>query len=137
MNRIFLLICIALHTLSSCSNDDNSSMNPDANILDFNGQWHLINVSGGFVGLDHNFDRGVVVWSFNDTGNTVTIVNNNNDSTIQDLLPTGTYRYSIISVRGNQEFILDDINRGNFERTANGFNITESFKDGLKFIFQR
>ena len=28
------------------------------------GTWNLLNISGGFVGMDQDFEKGTVVWSF-------------------------------------------------------------------------
>ncbi|GAA4271688.1 hypothetical protein GCM10022258_09820 [Aquimarina gracilis] len=118
--------------LLSCSNDDDSSSSSE-----LSGTWSLINVSGGFVGLDHDFNTGIVVWVFNESSNTVSITNNNTDDSIEDLLPTGTYDYSIETVGENREFILDNINRGNFEIMDNQLTINEQFRDGFNFTFIR
>lgn len=137
MNRFAFISLVFLFFTIGCSNDDNNDSNPDIDSLELNGTWNFVNVSGGFVGIDHDFTTGTIVWVFNETNSTVAITNNNTDDSIEDLLPTGTYDYSVIDVGGQREFVLDNVNRGNFEITQNQFVISEPFRDGFQFTFNR
>ncbi|MBQ0733259.1 hypothetical protein [Aquimarina celericrescens] len=137
MNRFFVLVFVFLFTTLSCSNDDDTSSDPDVNIPDLSGSWNMVNVTGGFVGINHDFSNGIIIWNFNETNKTITITNNNTDDSVEDLLPTGTYDYSLVSIQGNQELILDGVNRGNFEVTASELIIEQQIRDGFRYTFRR
>lgn len=137
MNRLVFFSVIFLFTSIGCSNDDDTTSDPDINTSELNGTWNLVNVNGGFVGIDHDFSTGTIVWVFNDTNTTVTITNNNTDDAIEDLLPTGTYDYTVVTIGDNLELIVDSVNRGNFEITMNQFTIVEQPRDGFRFTFGR
>ncbi len=134
MKRLIYIFFVL--ALVSCSNDDDSSdTGTDASGLD--GKWNLTNVSGGFVGLDHDFANGTIVWDFNEANKTVNIINTNADDTIYDVLPTGEYDYSIATVNGIKEFAVDGKNIGSLELLINEFTIEEQLRDGFRLKFQR
>lgn len=90
---IFFLIIV-----NGCQSDDgqNNSKKDVAN-SEINGMWTLVNVSGGFAGANQNFTAGSITWYFDESNNTLTIVNDNQiTDAIYDGLPTGTYTYSSI-----------------------------------------
>ena len=92
MKYSILITFLSLITLTNCSisNEDNST--PQV----YKTYWHLINVSGGFAGVNNDFELNKIVWLFNDTENTLT-VSNNNSSDAEDGLDTGTYTYTVIT----------------------------------------
>ncbi|TSE11482.1 MULTISPECIES: hypothetical protein [Aquimarina] len=120
-----------------CSGDDDVVTNPDLNSSGLGGEWNLINVSGGFIGINENLDKGIIIWNFNETNKNVVITNNNMNDAINDILPTGTYNFSMVTINGNEELIINDRNLGNFELTNNEFTIDEQFRDGFRYTFQR
>ncbi len=119
----------------SCSNDDDASS--DANNSGFNGKWNLTNVMGGFVGLDHDFPVGTIIWDVNEMSKSVTVTNTNTDTTIYDVLPTGVYEYTIETLGERQELTVKDRNLGTFELKTDEFTIDEQFKDGFRLTFKR
>ncbi len=139
MSRLaFMLIFILI---ASCSNDDDnttSAPNPDIDSSGLDGKWSLIKVTGGFIGVDHAFKKGDIVWDFNETRQTITVVNTNTDETIEDGLSTGTYDYSINSIPGgSEELLINDSSYGNFERINSEISIDEQFRDGFRYVFER
>ncbi|WP_109300816.1 hypothetical protein [Aquimarina sp. AU474] len=128
-------ILLSFSILLGCSNDDDS--NPEVVLSGLSGKWNLVNVNGGFVGVNHDFENGIIVWDFNETNNKVVITNSNTDDTIEDSFPTGTYNYSILEVQGNQELVVDNRNLGNFEISGSQFIVDENFRDGFRFTFSR
>ncbi len=121
----------------SCSEDDDVVFNPDPNSLGLEGEWNLINVSGGFIGINENLDKGTVVWDFNETDKNIVIVNNNMNDMINDIFPSGTYNFSMVMMNENKELIINDRSLGSFELTNNEFTIDEQFRDGFRYTFQR
>ncbi|MEW7291995.1 hypothetical protein [Aquimarina sp. 2304DJ70-9] len=124
--------------LLGCSNDDDTTVTiPDINSSGLEGKWSLVAVTGGFLGVDHIFEAETIVWNFDEASKTIDVVNNNTDDTLEDSLSTGTYNYSIQTIEGNQELIVNEISIGNIKLINNKFTIDEQFRDGFLFSFQR
>ncbi|EZH75520.1 hypothetical protein ATO12_01690 [Aquimarina atlantica] len=130
---------VFLFVIIGCSGDDDGNpVNPPSNSSGLTGIWHLVNVTGGFAGINDNFEKGVIVWDFDDTKKRVEVTNNNAaNSSTEDLFPTGVYTFSIVTINGNKELIVNERNLGNFEITTNEFIVDEQFKDGFRYTFQR
>lgn len=43
------------------------------NDLSIEEKFYLVNVSGGFAGVNENFDRGQIIWTFNEQNSTLII----------------------------------------------------------------
>lgn len=101
----------------------NCSSKPEINELD--GKWHLQNVSGGFAGVNIDFEKGQVIWDFQSEKNSFRITENfENDDPNQNYTPLkpGQYNYEIIVV-GNKKFLqLEGLENtiGAYEITNNG-----------------
>ncbi|MBG6129706.1 hypothetical protein IWQ47_000992 [Aquimarina sp. EL_43] len=130
---------VSLFVIIGCSGDDDDNpVNPPSNPSGLTGIWHLVNVTGGFSGINDDFEKGVIVWDFDDTKERVEVTNNNAaNSSTEDLFPTGIYTFSIVTINGNKELIVNERNLGNFEITTNEFIVDEQFKDGFRYTFQR
>ncbi|WP_378174960.1 hypothetical protein [Aquimarina sp. SS2-1] len=130
MKRLcFLLLSIIL---ISCSNDDDDNATPT-----LQGEWNLVNASGGFTGLDADIAKGVIVWDFNTTSGTVTIINNNTETSINTLLSSGTYTYQVSAPADADVLIINEVNYGRINLESAAFTITESAVDGFIFRFER
>ncbi|MEH6534780.1 MAG: hypothetical protein V7719_00195 [Psychroserpens sp.] len=103
MKKYMYLLVFALFAFA-CNNDDDSSPNNDEFML--NGPWSLINVSGGFAGIDDDYENGLIIWDFNLETQEVTVTNTNVELVIYDGLPTGTYDYSIETITGSNALIV-------------------------------
>ena len=130
MKRILFLLLVAL--FFSCSNDDDGS-----SFIGLQGKWNLINVSGGFIGADNDFDKGIIVWEFDEISKQVVITNNNTEPGISDGLPTGTYSYSILPLNDVMELVVNEINLGVLEIRDQSFTLNELPRDGFVFSFER
>jgi len=117
-----------------CSRDSNSTP-----IDPVQGQWKLVNVSGTFTGINHDYTPGLITWTFNPITQTVTVVNNNTDNNKWDVLDTGVYNYQIVA--DNQEYPCDEIlkieggDMGCFTVSANSLLIDQSVADGFAIQF--
>ncbi|MDY8135791.1 hypothetical protein [Aquimarina sp. 2201CG5-10] len=126
-------ILLLLFVFSGCSNDDDA-----INFFSLDGTWDMVNVNGGFLGIDEDFANGTIIWDFDETNFTVTITNNNTNDEIYTILPTGTYPYSVTAFGGGQEFIINEMIIGNFGVNSNNeFVIDQQLRDGFKFTFRR
>ena len=57
--------------LISCSTDNDLSVEQ---------KFYLVNVSGGFAGVNENFDKGQIIWTFNEQNSTLNIEKTTNES---------------------------------------------------------
>ncbi|WP_345274282.1 hypothetical protein [Flaviramulus aquimarinus] len=85
---IIILICVSVLFSCSVNNVDNTSNN-QITIT----QWNLINTSGGFAGVNDNFEIGDIIWVFNELTGSLTVINKNTDDMLQDGLDSGNYSY--------------------------------------------
>lgn len=93
--KLYIFLIFISFFLQSCNSDENSKSSTTPNLIE--GSWSFVNVSGGFAGTNQNFTAGSIRWDFDESNNTLTIVNDNQiTDAIYDGLPTGTYTYSSI-----------------------------------------
>tara|TARA_R110002033_G_scaffold40_3_gene651 strand:- start:2456 stop:2875 length:420 start_codon:yes stop_codon:yes gene_type:complete len=76
---------------TGCSTDNAHEKNDK-----LGGTWSLINVSGGFAGIDEDFEKEAIVWKFDTKDGTLIVANNDGSNAINNGLPTGTYTYSVL-----------------------------------------
>jgi hypothetical protein len=108
-------ILISLFLFSSCVSNKNSII-----IEEFS----LINVSGGFAGINENFAEGEIIWSFNTQNATLTVEKN-----IQNVfsgLSEGDYSYSIQNINDKQYFFINNIESGGVTNEENRMIIDEN-----------
>ncbi|MBW1296989.1 hypothetical protein [Aquimarina litoralis] len=131
-------LCVILFSimLIGCSNDDDNNNNT-VNTEQIQGKWSLVNVSGGFAGVDQDIEKGLIEWDFNSDTGMVTITNTITDSSFNTILPSGMYSYSISAPADADDLIVNDVNLGriNFENTS--FTVQETLVDGFTFRFER
>ena len=87
-----MLLLLYIPVAFSCNNDDDNNQPSNQ---EFEGTWKLINVSGGFGGVDHDFEEGIITWTFNSQNETIVVVNNN-PADVYDGLGTGEYTYDFV-----------------------------------------
>ena len=95
----FVLILLAV----SCNSDDDTQHN---NRPMLNGSWSLVNVSGGFAGVNDDFEMGIITWDFNPINLKLTVTNTNTTNVIYDGFPTGTYDYEELSSVGENDSLI-------------------------------
>jgi uncharacterized protein YcfL len=110
---ILLLICLAL--LTSCKSDDTMSTTDT---------WNLVNISGGFAGIDKNFNTGEIIWAFNEQNSTLIIEKNTQEPFIG--IDEGTYSYAIENINGTSYLNLDNIERGSYTISQDQIIIDEN-----------
>jgi hypothetical protein len=135
MKKLILPFALLLiFILSSCSRDSNSTP-----IDPVQGQWKLVNVTGTFAGINHDFNPGLITWTFNPITQTVTVVNNNTDDSKWDSFDTGVYNYQIAT--DEQDYPCDEIikvdggNMGCFTVSGTNLVIDQSVADGITLTF--
>ena len=122
-------------TLSSCSNDDNFT-----NKNSVEGSWKLVNVTGTFAVINNNFTYGIITWDFNSITQTVTVVNNNTDSNLWDVLETGVYNYQFINNPDSpcgESIEIDGSVFGCYSVDNDNLVIDQSIADGFAITLKR
>lgn len=85
----FIFIFFACQENKPETNDRKKSNN------DLEGSWTLVNVSGGFAGINNNFQLGWILWRFNPTTQLLSVENNNPmENPLHDGFETGNYSFS-------------------------------------------
>lgn len=103
MKKYIYTFIIVLFTIS-CSNDDDCPTNNDPTIK---GTWSLVNISGGFAGVDQDFEAGIITWKFNIQAQELTITNTNTDA-VFDGYPSGVYDFEIITTEDSFTIVVED-----------------------------
>lgn len=132
MKNLKLAVTLLLLTLIlfSCSKDDNET----TAVPTLAGQWKLVNVTGGFVGVNHNFPAGQITWNVDTTANTVTVVNNNTNPNLQDILETGVYSYTLDPDPNSvctDTFNVNNLDLGCYSVSDTELIITYEYADGM------
>jgi hypothetical protein len=71
----------------------------------------LINVTGGFAGIDDAYEKDVIIWGFNPYDQELTVTNTNIELIIYDGFPTGVYDYQVVNLTGDAvTLMIDDFN---------------------------
>jgi len=132
-----VLLFMGLGVLVSCNNDDD---NPSQKEESISGVWHLENVSGGFTGVDLDYSKGEVKWTFNEGNKTLVIENNIMTTGPKDIhagLDSGTYPYTIEEDKGMKTLTVNNNVKGVLIITSDTLKIDDGVDaDGLitKFI---
>ena len=100
--------------------------------------WNLVNISGGFAGINEEFDPGIITWTIDFDNNMLEVVNNNVETVIYDGFPTGSYVFTI-SYPGNAPYIivneldLGELSYSNGDLYINGIESTQPIADGFVY----
>lgn len=136
---IFLIFSFGL--LTSCHKDMDDTIDKGTEEVTINGTWHLKNVSGGFAGIDVNYNQGDVLWTFNQNDNTLIVENNimtTSPESTYARLESGTYTFEIEQNEGPQILFIDGNNTGEINLSADTVTIDdESGADGFIMTFMR
>lgn len=100
-SKLYILI-LALITFG-CNSDDDAQQDTNATL---NGSWSLINVSGGFAGVDDDFEIGLITWDFDNSNLKLTVTNNNTEEVIYDGLSSGDYDFQVLTTTGEVGYLV-------------------------------
>jgi len=132
---IFISLFFLSTFLLSCSNDNNMSRNDSVS-----GRWKLVNVTGTFGGINDNFTPGLITWDFNPITQTVTVVNNNTNTNLWDVLETGVYNYQFVNNPDSpcgENVEIDGSVFGCYSVVNDSLVIDQSIADGFAITLKR
>lgn len=107
---LILILLLALSTGLSCDNGGPAAaVSPiKATTLELlDGQWNLVHISGGFIGVDQEVAPGQILWTFDSTQTELTVVNSQEPGFGYAGLPSGTYEYHILAKGDGRYLILE------------------------------
>lgn len=132
MKNIKYFLSLTLLILISCSDADDKIQKT---ILPSPESWSLVKVSGSIAGVNNTFPEGMITWSFNEVNHTITVVNNNPNSSLEDFFDSGVNNYSIINnpigAICTQNIEINATDFGCFTKTANKITISQLITDGF------
>lgn len=134
--KSFMLLLIAVFLFTNCTKEEEPG-----NLNALEGTWSLIKKTGGFAGLDCNYQENLIVWTFGESS--LEIVNNDNSGTICSGSLTGTFTYSILESEGEQFLQLDGQESGGITLTGDEMVIDQnkfsqgSGADGFVLMLKR
>tara|TARA_R110002073_G_scaffold220418_1_gene380607 strand:+ start:95721 stop:96116 length:396 start_codon:yes stop_codon:yes gene_type:complete len=126
------LISLVFVIISSCNNED---------MLKVDNSWNLVKVTGGFAGIDENFDKGEIKWTFNEGNSTLKVVKNTTEP--YSGIAEGTYLYSILSNSDHFYLIIDSQEKGGIITTGSFMEVDENKQstgagaDGFIYHFEK
>lgn len=132
---IFITLFFLSVSLLSCSNENNISRNDSVS-----GRWKLVKVTGTFGGINDNYTYGLVTWDFNPITQTVTVVNNNSNANLWDVLETGVYNYQFVNNPNStcgESIEIDGTVFGCCSVVTDSLVIDQSIADGFAITLKR
>lgn len=133
--KIFTVLVFASLFIGCSKNDDNTTSVPT-----LDGQWKLVNVRGGFAGVNDTFPAGQIKWFVDTASHTVTVVNNNTNPNSQDILESGVYSYTLTPDPNSlctNTFNVNNMDLGCYSVSDNEFTITYEYADGFTLTLVR
>lgn len=133
-STIYSLVFMLL--VFSCNSDDDAQQNTD---LALSGTWSLVNIHGGFAGVNYDFDLGEITWDFNQDQSELTVTNTNTTTVIYDGLPTGTYDFELTeSTDGSTSIVINTISYTITSLTSSELILDEGVaSDGFLLTFSK
>ena len=134
MKTYFYFLALMLLTLS-CKSDDDADQNLNPTLI---GSWSLVNVSGGFAGVDDDFNDGVILWNFTNNPSEITITNTNTTEVVHSGYPSGAYSYEIETTPNDTIVVIENTDLRIISLTTNQLILDEGVvSDGFQYTFNK
>ena len=104
--------------------DKEKTEEEETNDSPIHGIWNMINVSGGFTGVDNDFDKGVIIWEFDATNNTLEV--KNTSGSLFSGLSSGDYGYSVVEDDGRSYLFVGAVEMGGITIAENEMIINQN-----------
>ncbi len=130
---ISIVLLLLVWNLSiSCNSDEES------NTADSSSSWTLVNLSGGLMGVNQNYEEGEVVWVFDASTQTLDI-QHNYTPTEDEIIPfpvEDSYAYEFIEQEGQIYLVVEQWNLGIISQSAGQITLDNNVAaDGFAYIF--
>lgn len=137
MKPTVFLLCLAL-TVMGCSNDDDANQNDNPQ-QSLKGSWTMVNIFGGFAGIDDDYEPGEIVWAFDEETNTLTVDNSveNDETIIASGFDSGTYDYHTETEEESDYLFVEASKFGEYYFNADTLVVDSNVgADGFRFKLQ-
>lgn len=151
------IITLALTTIFfvcfpiSCDSNDDANFvqekgiahNKTEVVITQNQTWDLINMSGGFIGINQDYSSNIIKWAFDANNSILTITNNDPKNSSYNGLKQGKYQYKIHRTKGESYLFIENSEYGIFILDKNTLLINQNktimgtFSDGFIYKFIR
>lgn len=135
-----LITCIFVSISIFFTNCSDTKGDLTDNQKDIQGSWTLTSTSGMISGSAHEFEPGTIVWKFDGNG-TVTVINENTETSFDDSYDSGTYRYFVTQQNSasicKKSLIINNQNKGCMTIENNNLYLGDNFADGPNYYFQK
>ena len=108
MKKQGFIFCMMLSMMLAGCADTDTPIEDDP----MQGTWNLLNISGGFAGVDQDFEKGSIVWEFDPEQQSLTVINNAPSDALYTGLDTASYRYSVLVINGSSYLRINDVEFG-------------------------
>jgi hypothetical protein len=140
-----ILACLPI----SCDNNDDTSFIQEESTTLNNSEigisqaltWNLINLSGGFLGVDQDYKLDIIKWTFDTNNSILTVTNSNPENSTYNGLQQGRYQYRIHNFKGEAYLFIENYEYGIFILDKNSLlinqniTITSTISDGFIYKF--
>jgi len=138
IGKLSLIMILGIVLFTNCNNDDDDDSTQTESL---NGIWNIKNISGGFAGINDEYETGIITWTFNNQ--ILTVENNDIQGNIYSGFETGTYSYSSTEINGANYIIIENSEYGGYTLSTNNLTINQnettsgSGADGFMLQFER
>ena len=107
------------------------------------GTWYLLNISGGFAGMDQDFEKGSIIWEFDLEQQSLRVINNAFSNALYTGLDTASYRYSVHVENGSSYLRVNDVEFGGVTFFDSKMVVDQNLgsqgngADGFVFVMER
>jgi len=108
MKKLGFIFCMMLSMVLTGCTDTPAPMEDNP----VQGTWNLLNISGGFAGMDQDFEKGSITWEFDAELQSLAVINNAPSDTMYSGLDTASYRYAIFVKNGSSYLRINDVEYG-------------------------
>lgn len=99
------------------------------------GEWDLLNINGGLAGFDIQFEKGQILWSFDEDRVNIT---NNASNEVYSGFESGEYSYKVTMVENEPFLTIDNENLGRITYLSNdSLVVDQRYVDGFQFVLAK
>lgn len=132
--KILLVLFVPLFLAFTC--DDDHDYPP----IGLEGKWNLVRVKNDFSGYSHDFEKGIIIWNFDENWRSLHVSNNTTEE-VNSGLKSLNYHYSFQEIADvcDTVMVIDDtgLDLGCMEIIGDSLKISGAHTDGDTFILVR
>lgn len=139
MKKLGFIFCMTLSMVLAGCADTPAPMEDDP----MQGTWNLLNISGGFAGMDHDFEKGSILWEFDPEQQSLLVINNAPSDAMYTGLDTASYKYSNFVLNGSSYLRINDVEFGGVTFSNSKMVVDQNLgsqgngADGFVFVLER